>query len=86
MDNDDANEGGDSKGNNDEDLEVLRHSLDESQRSDDGAKSSSGGHVACTIEEARPHRSVRLHRRCESRVRSVLVPLVMVVKGFRPWS
>lgn len=50
MKDDNVDESGDSKGD-DEDLEVLRRALDESRRSGDGAKSSSGGCVAHTMDE-----------------------------------
>ena len=51
MDEDDADEGGDSKGDDAKDLEVLRCALDESWRSSDGVGSSSDGRVARTMDE-----------------------------------
>jgi hypothetical protein len=83
LDDDDVDESGDSE-DDDKDLEVLRHALDESRRSGDGTGSSSGGCVACTTDEDRATRKHSTSLCSRGRVQSVLVPPVTVVKAFRP--
>lgn len=85
MDVDDANESGDSKRDN-EDLEVLRHALDESQRSGNGAGSSSGNCVACATDEDGAMRKHLASLPLQGQVLTILVPSMTMVMAFHPQS